>query len=674
MKTVAFFSSLLLAFIYTPYSAQNNTGDFEKSFNTAEKLFATVYHDPKGESLTYSKENYSLARPLFLEMYNRDTTNMNLAFKTGVCYLNSKKYRPQAIPYLGKAVAAATADYNESSHKEKNAPLIAYKFLGDALHLNYQFDKAIEAYKKYITVSEENKETDKEMLAETKRKIEMCITAKRLVAAPVKVKIQNLGAVVNSAYADYSPVLSADQNSLYFTSRRPTTRGSQKDTDGNFMEDIFMSTKTKNGWSNLKNIGTPVNTEWNEATVGISPDGQTILIYRDDKGDGNIYSTTLDGETWSTPEKLNGNINSKYWEPSAFFSADGNTLYFTSDRPGGYGKRDLYISKRKPEGDWEQAVNMGPNINTAFDEDAPFIHADGVTLSFSSNGHSTMGGFDIFTSLCSDEGIWSQPVNVGYPINTPDDDIFYVISPDGLKAYFTSFREGGAGEKDNYLITFLDRKEVPLTLMKGIVKDKLGTPAKKVRITVTDNETEQVVGIYNTNSKTGQFLFILTPGKNYNVTYQAEQQLFYSENMEIPKKSSYYELNREVALKPIIVGSKIVLNNIFFDFDKATLRALSNVELKNLVQLLKSNPNLKVEISGHTDSKGDLEYNQKLSEERAQAVVNHLAENGISADRMKAKGYGKTMPAAPNKKTNGKDDPEGRQLNRRVELKITEIN
>jgi outer membrane protein OmpA-like peptidoglycan-associated protein len=520
----------------------------------------------------------------------------------------------------------------------------------------------------------DNKSTDKVMLAETNRKIEMCKTAKRLVADPVKVKLQNLGKNVNSAFADYSPVLSADQESLFFTSRRPGSTGDQKDDEGNYMEDIYISSKTKTGWSPATNIGAPINTAENEATVGISPDGQTILIYKDDLGDGNIYSTTLDGDVWGKPVKLNDNINTKYWEPSAFISADGNTLYFTSNRPGGYGGRDLYTSKRLPKGDWAVAVNMGPTINTPFDEDAPFIHPDGHTLSFSSNGHNTMGGFDIFTSLQSEEGIWSDPVNAGYPINTPDDDIYYVVSPDGLKAYFSSFREGGLGEKDNYMATYMGRKEIPLTLLKGVVNDESGKVAKNVEITVTDNETGQVVGIYRPNSKTGQFLFILTPGKNYNITYQGDNALFYSENMDIPKKSNYYEIKREVLLNPIVVGSKITLNNIFFDFDKATLRKISDVELKNLVKLLKSNPNLKVEISGHTDSKGDAAYNQKLSEQRAQAVVTRLAADGISADRMKAVGYGKTMPAAPNKNANGSDNPTGRQQNRRVELKITQIN
>jgi len=667
-----------LLFIYllsaSCLSAQGNNENFEKDFNSAEKIFNKVYQNGKDESLTYSKGGYSAALPLLLSLYKEDTLNMNIAFKLGVCYLSSKRHRAEAIIYFNKAITAATNNYEGTSYKEKNAPLIAYKFLGDAYHLNYQFDRAIEVYGEFIDHMTKNRNTDKILIDEANRKIEMCNNGKLLMANPVKVKIENLGNNVNSIYADYSPVLSADQSTLFFTSRREGSTGGMKDDEGNFFEDIYMSYKTKTGWSKAMNVGSPINTAGNEATVGLSPDGQTILIYKDDDGDGNIYSTSLNGDTWSKPIKLNENINSKYWEPSAFISADGSTLYFTSNRPGGYGGRDLYTSKLSPEGDWTKAVNMGSAINTPYDEDAPFIHPDGRTLYFSSNGHNTMGGFDIFTSLLSDDGTWSEPLNVGYPINTPDDDIYYVVSPDGLKAYFSSFREDGFGEKDNYMATFLDKKQTPLTLIKGLVNDESGNPAKDVIITVTDNVTEQVVGVYHANSKTGKFLFILVPGKNYNITYQAKDHLFYSENMEIPKESNYYEIDKAVALNPITVGSKIVLNNIFFDFDKATLRPLSNVELKNLLLLMKGNPNMKVEISGHTDSKGSEDYNQKLSEARAQSVVARLIENGISADRMKAKGYGKTMPAAPNKNLNGTDSPEGRQLNRRVELKITQIN
>lgn len=492
---------------------------------------------------------------------------------------------------------------------------------------------------------------------------------------PVRVKIENMGKAVNSPYGDYSPVLTADQSTMIFTSRRASSTGGKTYDGGRFFEDIYISRYINNEWSVAENIGAPINTEDNEASVGISPDGQEILIYKDDNGDGNIYSTTLNGDAWSAPVKLNSNINSKHWEPSAFISADGRAIYFSSNRPGGFGGRDIYTSMKTENGEWGKAVNMGKLINTEYDEDSPFIHPDGITLFYSSNGNKTMGGFDILYSTLSEDGSkWQESVNVGYPVNSPDDDIFYVVSPDKTKAYYTSFKEGGFGEKDNYVITFLDQKKAPLTLVKGVVKDSYNAVPKDVIITVTDNETEKVVGVYKPNSKTGQYVFILTPGKNYNISYEADGFLFYSENRYITKNTNYYEVYKPVELPPVIVGAKIALNNIFFDFDKATLRKTSNVELKNIFRLLTRYPNMVIEIGAYTDSKGTTAYNEKLSKERAEAVVSFLIAKGIAKSRLVASSYGETMPAAHNENADGSDNPEGRQLNRRVELKILKLN
>lgn len=657
----------------TTINSQTPTDTYEKDYNEAEEIYAKYYVDNKGESMSYSKGGFSAAIPLFLKLYKKDTTNANLAFKLGVCYQSSRRKKAECIYYFSKAASVVSGDYNGGSYKERKAPLLAIKYLGDAYHLNYEFDKAIKTYQRFIATMKQNKVSGKTVIAEALRQIDVCKTAKALVANPINIKIESLGNNLNSPYADYAPVISADQNTIFFTTTRIETKGEIKDDGGNFMEDIYMSKKVNSVWSPAKSIGVPINTDKHEASVGISSDGQTILIYKDDEGDGNIYSTSLEGTTWSVPVKLNENINSKYWEPSAAISTDGSKLYFTSDKPGGFGGSDLYVSNRKPNGEWGKSENMGSAINTIYDEDAPFIHPDGVTFAFSSTGHNTMGGFDVFTSIISPGGVWSTPINVGHPINTTDDDIYYVLSPDNKTAYFTSFREGGIGEKDNYTATFIDRKPTPLTLIKGNVIMESGAVAKNIEIIITDNETETMLGSYRANSATGEFIFILVPGKNYNITYQSPGHLFYSENIEIPIKSNYYEIFKPVTLDPIIVGSKIILNNIFFDFDKATLRHVSNVEIKNLTMLLRANPNMKVEIAGHTDSKGDDIYNQKLSEERAQAVVNKLVAAGISADQMIAKGYGKTMPFATNKKTDGTDNPYGRQLNRRVEMKITEI-
>lgn len=671
MKILSSISLLCFLSIFN-LSAQTKDPNFEDKFMDADEKFSAVYQDGKSEAIAYAKGGYADAIPGLLALYKEDPTNCNLAFKLGVCYRNSRQLRSQAIPYFSAATVSVSPGYKGSSYKERRAPLIAYQYLGDAYHLEYKFDKAIEAYEKFITVMADDKSTDKASVEETNRKIQMCKTGKKLMATPDHVKIENLGANINSSYADYAPVLTADQKTLIFTSRRKETTGGKMDDLGNYFEDIYMSNKTSTGWDKAVGIGPPINTEFNEATVGISPDGQTILIYKDDNGDGNIYSTTLSGDVWGTPVKLNDNINSKYWEPSAYISADGSTMYFISNRPGGYGGRDMYMSKLV-DGDWGKAVNMGPTINTPYDEDSPFIHADGVTLSFSSNGHNTMGGFDIFTSIMAPDGTWPEPVNAGYPINTTDDDVFYLVTPNSKKAYFTSFREGGLGEKDIFTVTYLDKKETALTLVQGTVLYNDTKPAKDVVITVTDNANGKLIGTYYPNSKTGKFLYILTPGKNYNITYETPGHLFYSDNIDIPKDSKYYETYKSISLVPLVVGNKMTLKNIFFDFDKATLRTESTVEINNLLKLLKTNPSMKVEISGYTDDKGTDAYNQKLSEDRAQAVVDKLVQSGVNKARLTSKGYGKRMPAAHNEKPDGEDDPDGRQLNRRVELKITEL-
>lgn len=621
----------------------------------------------------YKAGNYFDVLPMYLEMYRSDTANANICYLVGDCYLKARNAKANALPYLEKAVLATTPDYKEGSSEERRAPILAYKLLGDAYHIHSKYDKAILAYEKYKSEMLLNKRKDKVNQLDADRKIEMCHNAQEYTASPVKVKIENMGKALNSSYGDYSPVLTADQKVMIFTSRRKESTGGKTYDGGRFYEDIYISNYNGTEWSAAENIGKPINTDENEASVGISPDGQEILVYKDDNGDGNIYSTTLDGDVWTEPVKLNSNINSKYWEPSAFISADGMTIYFSSNRPGGFGGRDLYESQKTEKGDWGKPVNMGAIINTPYDEDAPFIHPDGITLFFSSNGHKTMGGFDIFYSTLSDDGKWQAPQNVGFPVNSPDDDIFYVVSPDKTKAYYSSFKEGGFGEKDNYVITFLDQKQAALTLVKGTVKDSDGGIPKGIEITVTDNETGKIVGVYRPNKKTGQYLFVLTPGKNYNISYDADGFMFYSENRQIPKKTNYYEINKIIQLPPITVGSKIVLNNIFFDFDKSTLRTTSNVELKNIIRFLNKYPKIVIEIAGYTDSKGTPAYNLKLSQDRAAAVVDYLAAHGIAKARMAAKGYGEASPDASNENADGTDNPEGRQLNRRVEMKIIEI-
>lgn len=617
----------------------------------------------------YDGGNYADALPVFLELYAADSSNSNICYKVGSCYLKTGHQHMQATYFLKKAVLGTTANYSDDIKKERHAPIKSLKLLGDAFHLNNEFDLAIDSYKKYKQALITNKISDADHLKEIERKIETCIVAKELMANPADVQVVNMGASVNSSYPDYSPRLSADENTMVFTSKRPGTGGNTFD-GGQYYEDIYISTRKGADWSPAVSIGSPINTVGNEAAIGLSADGQQILIYKDDFGNGNIYSSSLDGDKWSTPVKLNSNINSEWWEPCAFISSDANTLYFVSDRPGGYGGTDIYKSKKDSVGQWGKAINLGPTVNSPYDEFSPFIHPDGMTLFFSSKGHKTMGGFDVFytRTLLNDENKWLEPANVGYPINSTGDDAFYMVSPDKKKAYYSSYRDNGLGEKDNYMVIFPESKDVSVALLKGTMVDKNEHAVKNGIITVTDKSTNQT-GVYHPNSKTGEYLVVLTPG-NYNISYEADGLLFYSVNQYIAPESKYFEQKKDIKLSSLDIGSKVTLNNIFFDFDESKLRPTSKAELDKLSKLLIKNPNLSVEVTGYADSKGSDDYNKKLSLERATAVSNYLNEKGIERSRVIPLGLGKeTSEESLNENTNSGLRSSGR----RVELKITNV-
>jgi outer membrane protein OmpA-like peptidoglycan-associated protein/tetratricopeptide (TPR) repeat protein len=623
--------------------------DFDRKFDRAEVL--------------YKGGNFSNALTVYLDLYRADSSNLNVCYKVGACYLRTSNLHAKAIPFLEKAVRGAAADFIEESNKEKRSPLESYKLLGDAYHLSYRFDEAIVAYETYKQSLAKNRIHNRDLLKSVARKLEMCASGKELMSHPAEVKIMNLGKNINSSYPDYSPRLAADQNTMIFTSKRPENTGGKTYDGGQYFEDIYIATRKNGKWLPAENIGWPVNTVGNEAAIGISADGQEILIYKDDMGDGNIYSTRLNGDKWSAPVKLNSYINSPYWEPAAFLSADGRTLYFVSDRPGGFGGTDIYRSKRTPGGDWGRPVNLGPTVNTPHDEHSPYIHPDGVTLFFSSQGHNTMGGYDIFFThaLLNDERAWVKPTNVGYPINTPFDDAFYMVSPDKQTAYYSSTLPDAVGDKDIYLITFPDKGTAPLSLLSGKISTGSDEPGEVI-ITVTNNETKEIEGVYHANAKTGKYLFVLTPGKSHNISYEADGRLFYSENRFIAETGKYTEVVQDVNLGDVAAGASVALNNIFFDFDDARLKPNSVTELNRLAGFMKKHPNIVVEVSGYSDSRGTDDYNKKLSRERAEAVVKYLIGEGIEPGRLRASGQGVSHSVAKTSDLSHQD--------RRVELKI----
>lgn len=666
------FASLFLFFIV--YSG----------FSQVSELFRNKYTLAENYLID---DNYQDALPIFLYLDTLTPGNPNISFNIGVCYINSMQDKSKAIPYLEKAVENVSLDY-VGTPSDITAPIFAFYYLGRAYMIVNKIDSAItyfEKFKYYLT------EKDKDQIKDVNRQIEMCYNAKKLMANPVNIKIENLGEPINSPYTDYSPAISADESAIIVTSRRIGTTCEKKDIDGKFFEDIYaanLGEDKKNWGTSFRKIGANINTCRHEASISLFNDGKGLFIYKDDGGDGNIYVSYFKNDEWSVPKKLSSEINSKAWETHACLSPDGNTLYFVSNRKGGYGGRDIYTSEKLANGKWSKAVNMGPKINTEYDEESPFILPDGVTLYFSSKGHESMGGFDIFTSTLSEEGLWSEPENIGYPINTTDDDVFYVPTKDEKHAYYSSVKEGGLGDQDIYRLSIIAPKKL-VAHLKGVIFDELSYKPLTAKVELIDAKTNDIIASFTSDNETGYYYVSLPTGKTFNLTVTAEKHIPYKEAINIPDTITNPDINKAIILqklqitsrtptsdfktpeskimfddKEIIVGERMVLNNVLFDFNKYTLRPESTTELDKWVIFLKDNPTLKIEISGHTDNKGIAGYNYTLSDNRAKSVYDYFVSKGINKDMMKWKGYGFDQPVA----TNNTD--EGCQKNRRTEIKI----
>lgn len=661
-----------------------------KIYDIYPESFMSVNHPDYRARASYHKE----ALPILFEANKFNPNNAQLNYRIGRCYLSSSVYKEECLPHFLKA-----------QKLNPNVSRDIHYYLGMGYQLTMDFDKAIAAYKIHQSVLTGKDPIEVE---ETQNRINECEMGKKLVAKPVRAFIDNFGNVVNSKYPEYGAIISADESVMMFTSRRNTTTGGGIAEGLNeYYEDIYITNKVGGKWTSPANMGTNVNSNEHDATVAVAPDAQSMIIYKDDKGDGNLYETKLVGSTWSKPVKMNKNINSKYHESSASYSNDAKTLYFVSNKPGGFGEHDIYYTKWDPiKKDWGEAVNIGPVINTKHNEESVVIHPDGKTLYFSSQGHETMGGYDIFMSKLQADGVtWGKPENIGYPINSVDDDVFFVINASGRRGYYSSFKADGYGEKDIYMITFLgpekplqlsaednllaniaepvrekliekqvDAATKRITILKGVVRDEKTLKPLYSDIELIDVEENKTLAKFESNETTGKYLVSLPSGKNYGLIVRADGYLFHSENFNIPETAAYQEVVKNIDLKRVEVGSKIVLKNIFYDYNKATLRDASKNELDRLIKLLVENPTLKIELSAHTDSRGGDKYNEDLSQRRAQSCVDYLIKGGIATDRLVSKGYGEQeliISDAEIAKLKFEDEKEeAHQQNRRTEFKI----
>ncbi len=489
-------------------------------------------------------KEYPQAIVLLQQCYNQDSLNGNVNYLLGKSWYYADATLSKCIFYLKKAIPISNT-YSNANPKEKNAPPEALYLLANACYHQSFFEDAKTACEQYLTYEPENK-------AEIQKLLFYIGNAIPLVQNPLKINIVNLGCDINSSYDDHSPVFNIDETTMIFTSKRKGSTGNFKTSDGQYFEDIYITHKVDGKWQVPEKISKNINTMEHEASVALSSDGSELIIYKDDVGDGNLYISVYDGTEWSKPQKMSPNINSTYDESHASISADGNILYFTSNRPGGYGGYDIYISQRLPNGEWSLATNAGNIINTSDDENGPFIHPDGTTLYFSSKGHNSMGGYDLFYSILKEDGTFTKPDNMGYPINSIDNDAFYVISADGKRAYYATIQPGGCGGKDIYMVDLLSVPERSVVLITGFLrKTSTNEILKDIVLKIFDTDNK-LIGTFRPNKNNGKYTLVLPKSKqNYILKPEDNTVVLENNHLEIPENSSFYLLQRPVEMETL---------------------------------------------------------------------------------------------------------------------------
>lgn len=591
----------------------------------------------------------------------------------------------------------------EAAIKEDKTFIEAWLMLADIYEMKRNYEKEVEIYKKIIEVNvdffdrvylnlakseylsakykEASEHIDiylaKDKLSEERKKEaelirKKCYFSMDAMKNPVPFEPKNLGDSINSDYYDYWPYLTADDQVLVFTRNI-----SQNKVDFSSMvygqEDIFISTKVNGVFTKAKSIGPPVNTSGNEGAESISVNGKYFFFTSSGRADGtgdcDIYISQKNGNVWGKPVNIGAPVNTGKWESSPSLSADGKTLYFASSRSGGKGKKDIWMATLSKDGGFNSPINLGDSINTPDDDFSPFIHPDGKTLYFASNGHIGLGGLDLYMSRKDSSGKWSTPVNLGYPINTCKDELGLIVNSKGDMAMLASDRLGGKGCDIYSFDLYKKVQPVITTYVKGVVYNAANNNQKlKAKLELIDLETQKTVTEFMSEDVFGSYMICLPTDKNYAFNVSKADFMFYSENFSLKNivdPSKPYIM--DIPLQPILVDNKVILKNVFYETNSFELKNESKAELERLILFLHTNPNLKIEISGHTDNVGTKAYNQKLSENRSRSVHSFLVEHGIKSERLTYKGYDFSQPVASN------DLEEGRAKNRRTEFKIISL-
>ncbi len=592
----------------------------------------------------------------------------------GECLKLLKKYHKKRPKNVVVTIVLAEI-YNDIDNKENALAYYKRAIDTDSLYFLEAFMQAGRLafakpdYKealRYYSGYKSNGGSVKEYIAEADRFILNCNFAIEAIDNPVNynpVKVK----YINSEHDEYWPSLNADESKLIVT-RKVCFKddNSRVICDENF---VYTDSVVIDRFSEAIMLSENVNTEQNEGAQTLTSDGRTMYFTACNRADGkgrcDIYESVLTGDEWSTPVNIGSPINSYRWEAQPSVSADGRTLYFVSHRKSGFGGSDIYVSHKDDNGEWSAPRNLGSEVNTPFDESAPYIHPDGETLYFSSDGHTGMGGRDIFMIKRKSDSIWYGLKNLGYPINTNKDEEGFIVNTSGNRAYFATDLERG-NRRDIYSFDLpADIKPLSSSYFGGVVIDKKTDRPLEANIEVfrLDNAEPVYVGI--SDSVTGEFLFPVINNKQYAINVNRRGYLFYSDNIA-PVADNNTNNKKRVHLLPIEKDASIILKNILFDINSYTLKEESFAELNKIVEFLKINSTVAIEISGHTDNTGVETENIELSYNRAEVVKKYITDRGIDTNRIKSKGYGAEKPIADN------STQEGRSVNRRTEMKIIE--
>jgi outer membrane protein OmpA-like peptidoglycan-associated protein len=689
--------SLIFLFLLTSFvlEAQTEVSIRKKDFKVSKTGFDDAWKHIINGNEYYSEKGiwYGNAFDEYLQaiVYNNSSPELN--YKTGVSALFSDR-KEEAAGFLLKALEL-----------KKDVAGDILLLAGRSLQFSGRFNEAIEKFNDYLNTS--GKKT-KENISLAKKCIEECNSAIIMTKDTLRIGIDNIGVKINSGADDYSEIISADGTKLFFASRRQITGSGRPYPDSKFDENIFISMNNNGLWTEPVTAGKKITTKYCETPLFINAANDRLYIYAGYENRGDIKMSVSKKGEWETPGKTEFGINSKGSETSFSISPSGNEIYYVTDNgKDNMGGKDIYIIKKVKEHKWSEPQNAGPSINTIFDEESVRFSKSGDTLWFSSKGHNSIGGFDIFYSVKDQSGNWSLAKNFGYPVNTPWDELFYLPLPEDDSAfYFVSNRTGGFGGLDIYqgrilapepvveIVTLAPAKtdtvvirdtvvvvkplpEAPVIknepveelvlYLTGKVKDSESGEPVLAKIDVIDVASNAVVAITASSDENGSYRVRLPAKKSYILDLRATGYLSDNKRINIPVSYSQDFYKLDIDLIKVKVGKKVVLNKILFESGKAVLTAGSYIELNRLLNIMQDNSLMKIEISGHTDKTGTEPVNFKLSEARAKAVVEFLVSKGIDRIRMEYKGYGSLQPIADN------TTPQGRAKNRRVEFKILEF-